>query len=257
MLITLISGILFYKNLTQIGSSRNLLKLDFNELRTLDLKIKIYSLQVRYDLNADFSELQEQKLKIDEISDLLSNVNKNSPELNGSIKKIKKHYKDQQIKIELYLKALIELRDAVNSLIPAYNQLEKNNLKYILDKKDFYRECVLDSYMFLAFSHQDNENRLKEDIKILSQIVNYADLPSPFLQKFSKSLENIRWRVKDLDKIGSDFKETNITSEINIISKYYEEILVTESKQNENLLTFVLFAVGIYLIFMIFILRKK
>lgn len=258
MLITLISGVLLYKNLTQIkGPSNSVLKVDFEELRTIDLQVYNTSLLLRQNLGADISELSDENARIKELLDILNDINKNTPELKSSIDKIRSHFIEKQKNISAFQVAVKELRQHVNQLIPAYNELEKKNIKFVLDKRDFYRECILDSYMFISFSHKDNEQRLSDDQKVLSQIISYAATPNPDLLVFSNHLDGVHKRVKELDLYLKSFKEISIDPEMKIIAKYYQESLQAQSEQNENLLTFMFAAIGIYLLFMIFILRKN
>ncbi|MBC7712714.1 MAG: hypothetical protein H7177_05220 [Rhizobacter sp.] len=258
MLITLISGVLFYKNLTQIKSpSSGLLKIDFDEVRTLDLQVYSTTLLLRQNLGADVNELKDENTRIKELLDILNDINKNTPELKDSISKIRNHFLLKQKHIEAFQVAVKDLRTNINALMPAYNELERKNIKFVLDKRDFYRECILDSYMFVSFSHKDNETRLTDDQKVLGQIVSYATTPNPELQKFSGYLDTIHKRVKELDTYTKEFKEVTIAPEMKVIAKYYQESLQAQSDQNENLLTFMFAAIGIYLLFMIFILRKS
>lgn len=256
MLITLISGVLFYKNLTMTGPSRGVLKVDFDEMRTLDLQVSNTAQFLRKNLGTDIGELKDQKLRISELLDILNDVNKNTPELKSSIDKIRTHFVAKLKKMDSFETAVRDLRVNVNQLMPAYNELEKKKIKFDLDKRDFYRECLLDVYMFISFSHKENENRVTEDQKILAQIISYAEAPNPDIQKFSDHVDVIHRRIKEMDSTLREFKEDTIANEMKVIAKYYQESIEAQSEQNENLLTFMFAAIGIYLLFMVFILRK-
>ncbi len=256
MLITLISGVLFYKNLTQISVGKNLLKLDIDELRSIDLTVNNTAFYLRKNLNSDLSELNSEKVRIKELLDLVYDINRSDPELKVSISKIKSHFENKLKIMDAFEIAVRELRSNVNSLVPSYNELDKKKIKFELDKKDFYRECVLDAYMFIAFSHKENEMRLTEDQKVLGQIISYAEVPNPDIQKFAEHLEIIRKRVKEIDYYLVEFKQKSIASEVKVIAKYYQDSIKEQNEQNENLLTFMFAAIGVYLLFIIFILRK-
>lgn len=236
---------------------KNSIKLDIDELRTIDLQISNTTFFLRQNLNADLSELQAQKVRIKELQELVTDINKGTPELKTSVDKIRAHFQKTQQSLSSFEEALIEVRTNVNLMIPTYSEMEKKDIKFVLDKRDFYRECLLDTYMFIAFSHKENQNRVSEDIKVLSQIVNFATAPNLEVQKFAKQMEIISIKVKQLDYILLDLKEGTIQNEVKIIAKYYQDSMQEQSKQSENLLTFVIVAVGIYLVFMIFLLRKK
>lgn len=257
LLITLISGVLFYRNLSQISIGKNTIKLDIDELKSIDLQVSNMAYYLRQNLNSDMSELQAEKIRIKELQELVNDINKSSPELKNSVTKIRTHFQNKQKTLDALEKALIELRSSANSLLPTYTEMEKKNIKFVLDKRDFYRECLLDAYMYIAFSHKDNESRISEDQKVLGQIINFATTPNPEIQKFSGHLETIHQRVKEIDRYLAILKDNSIVNEVKIIGKYYQDSLEEQSQHNENLLTFMVVAVAVYLVFMILLLRKK
>jgi hypothetical protein len=256
MLITLISGVLFYKNLTQISAGKTALKLDLDELRSINLQMNNTAYFIRKNINSDLTDLHEESARVKELIALVNDINKNAPELKASVIKIRGHFEKKIIQMEKFELAIKDLRASVNSLVPTYNELDKKNIKFVLDKKDFYRECVLDAYMYLSFSHKENEARILEDQKVLSQIISYAETPNLDLQKFSKHIDVIHGRVKEIDYYLADLKEDTIAPDVKVIAKYYQDSVEEQNEQNENLLTFMFAAIAIYMGFVIFILRK-
>ncbi len=257
MLITLISGVLFYKNLTQLEQGKTVLKFDFEELRSIDLQVANTAFYLRKNINSDKAELLDEMNRIKELMDLINDINRSSPELLSSVKKIRSHFESRLKLLGIFEKAHTELQKSVTALLPAYNELEKKKITYLLDKKDFYRECILDAYMFVSFSHKENEMRLTEDQKILSQIINFSSTPSPELQAFASHLDSIHKRVKEIDIILKSLKEESIAPEMKVVAKYYQESIEAQNEQTENILKFTIAAIGIYMLFMIFILRKS
>ena len=257
LLITLISGVLYYRSLTQISMGKNSIKLDIDELRTIDLQISNTAYFLRHNPNVDFQELQSEIIRIKELQELVTDINKGTPELKASVDKIRAHFQEKQKTLTMFETALSEVRTNVNLMLPTYTEMEKKNIKFVLDKRDFYRECLLDTYMLLSSSHKENQNRVSEDIKVLSQIVNFATTPNVEVQKYAKQMEIISTRVKQVDNILLDLKEDSIQNEVKIIANYYQDSMQEQSKQSENMLTFVVVAVGVYFIFMIFLLRKR
>ena len=257
ILITLISGVLYYKNLTQISVGENRIRFDIDELRTIDLKIANEAFYLRQNLNADISDLQSEKMKITELQKLISSINKTSPELKVSVTKIRAHFEMKLKVLNDFESYLVELRENVNDLLPTFTEMEKKDIKFVLEKRDFYRECLLNIYMFISFPHKENEMRVMEDQKILSQIINFATSPSPEIEKFSNHIQTIQTRIKNINSSLIILKEDSIQSEVKIIAKYYQDSIADQNKQNENLLTFMMVAVGVYLIFMILLLRKS
>jgi hypothetical protein len=111
--------------------------------------------------------------------------------------------------------------------------------------------------MYISFPHKDNEMRVGEDQKILSQIINFATTPSPEVQKFSHHMEVIQKSVKEINYYLTSLKEDSVYNEVKIIGKYYQDSIADQNQQNENLLTFMVVAIGVYLVFMILLLTKK
>ncbi len=257
MLITLISGVLFYKNLTQIEPGKNVLRFDFDELRSIDSQVANTAFYLRKNLTADSSELSDEITRINELLGLINDINRSTPELTDSVKKIRAHFEVRLKQLKSFEKARADLSVNASALLPAYNELEKKNVKYTLDKRDFYRECILDAYMFIASSHKENEMRMLEDQKILGQIISFANTTNEDLVKFQKHLDTIHNRVKEIDVILKGLKEVTISPEMKIIAKYYQESVQAQNEQTENILKFTIAAIGIYLLFMIFILRKS
>jgi chromosome segregation ATPase len=257
VLITLISGVLYYKNLTQISVGKNLIRLDIDELKSIDQQIASTAFYLRQNLNSDLSDLQSEKVRIKELQELINDINKSSPELLTSVTKILAHYHAKLKTLDAFERSIVELRSSVNALLPTYTEMEKKNIKFSLEKRDFYRECLLDAYMYISFPHKDNEMRVAEDLKILGQIINFASTPSPEVQKFSGHMEVIQKRVKDISRHLTSLKEDSVQNEVKIIGKYYQDSIEEQNQQNENLLTFMVVAIGVYLIFMILLLTKK
>lgn len=260
MLITLISGVLFYKNLSQLSPNQSIEKLDFDELRSINHEISKEALSLRKNFYKNTDELKAVLKKTNEFMIILSNIDKNTPVLLESLDKLELHFKKRITQLEQFEKSVVLLNDSVNKLLTSVTAIEKKKIKYILDKndkKDFYRESLLDAYLYLSVSTRENEMRLSEDIKILNQILSFSNVPLTEVKVFTDNLEILSTQVKFLETILNDFKEDSISEEMRVIARYYDESLRAQNQQNENLLTFVFAALGIYVLFLIFILRKR
>jgi hypothetical protein len=257
MLITLISGVLFYKNLTQINPNSNVLKVDFDELRSIDQDILNASLQLRLNFQNRQIEMSNELNRTKEFMALVESINRVSPELKDSVFKILNHFKDRIDRMYELTSTLSDLKSNLQYLHPLSNEIEKKNIKYQLNKRDFYRECLIDAYMYVAHPHKDYENRLEEDVKILSQIVAISSAPMNEVKSYLSKLEGVLHNTKKADLILNKLSNNSIETEMKIIAKHYAETLEIQNEQNENLLTFMFFAIGIYILFMIFILKKN
>ena len=257
MLITLISGVLFYKSLTQINPNSNVLKVDFDELRSVDQDILNAALLLRLSFQNRQIELNDELNRTKEFMALVESINRASPELKDSVFKILNHFKERIERMYELTSAITDLKSNLQYLHPLSNEIEKKKIKYQLNKRDFYRECLIDAYMYVAHPHEDYENRLEEDVKILSQIVAFSSTPLNEVKNYLIKLEGVLQSTKKIELILNKLSDQSIETEMKVVAKHYAETLEIQNEQNENLLTFMFFAIGVYILFMIFILKKN
>lgn len=257
LLLTISSGLLFYKNLFLLDSPGPGGKVDFEELRYTDLQLNTTVMSMRKNLSADQSILEDEITRIKELLNIISDVNRNTLELTNSLNKIHDYF-DKKLKDTLAFEvALKDLRIAVDALNPGYNELKKNNLKFEVDKRDFYRECVVDALFYVTSTNRDNEARLQEDRKILGQILGFANAPNPVVQKYAMTIDTILKRGKEIDRLTEGFnKDNSIAAEMTIVGKYYKEYQDSKAHEGEIFLSMVFGAIVLYLICLIFILKK-
>ena len=215
---------------------------------------------LRKNLSSDLAPLDEESNRIKELMNIITDVNKNTSELNNSIIKIQNYFDHKNRDINTFKTSLKELRSAVNSLNPYYNDLIKNNIKFSPDKnekKDFYRECVVDALLFVSTADKESEARLNEDKKILGQILSFANAPNPLIQKFSNNIDAIIRHSKQVDTlIDSMTNNQSIGSEMAVVGKYYRESQDSKAHDGEIFLMMVFGAIVLYLISVVVIIRK-
>lgn len=257
LLLTISSGLLFYKNLFLMDGPALSGKVDFEELRLTDLQINATAASMRRNLSNDPQTLKAEVERVRELLNIVTDVNKSSAELATSIKKIETYFNHKLADTEKFQTALKDLKGAVDGLNPAYNELVKNKISFVVDKRDFYRECVVDALFYLSAPHRDNELRLTEDRKILSQILSFAKEPNPLVQKYTNNVETIAKRTKEIEKILDGFgRDSSISNEMSIVGKYFKESQETRSKDGEIFLSMVFGAIVLYLICIVVVMRK-
>lgn len=257
LLLTISSGLLFYKNLFLMESPTVGGKIDFEELRYTDLQINSTVAGLRKNLSTDTSMLKKEITRVKELMDIVSDVNKNTSELNQSIVTIQKYFDQKITKLNQFQEALADLKYAVGSLNYAYSELAKNNIKFVVDKRDFYRECIIDALFYVTLPSKDNEARLMEDKKILGQVISFANAPNPYIQKFNDHIDTIYQRTTEIDRLSENFNNDNaIASEMSTVGKYFQEMQVARSRDGEIFLTMVFGAIVLYLISVVVILKK-
>lgn len=257
LLLTISSGLLFYKNLFSIETLGVVGRADFEELLLTDLQINITTANLRRNFNDDQMILNAKKERIKELLDIVTDVKKSTSELSTSIKNIELYFNKKLSDIDLFQKSLKDYKMAIESLYPNYNELNKNNLKFVVDKKDFYKECIVDSLFYTTSPTKENESRLLEDKKILAQILNFSNTPNPIILKFSSNIDKTLNTSKQLDVILENFnKENTIKNELITVGKYYKEYQNTKAQDGEIFLTMVFGAIVLYLVCIVIILRK-
>lgn len=257
LLLTISSGLLFYKNLYLKDSESFSGKVDFEELRYTDLQINATVALLKSNLNVDSSELEREVIRLNELLNIVTDINKATPELNDSIVKIRAYFDRKIVDLNNFQTALKELKRALEALNPAYNELNRNKIKFTLDNRDFYRECVVDALSYVAMPSASNETRLLEDKKILGQVINFARTPNPHIQKFSAFIDIILKRTKEIALLTERFNNDNsVDNELKIVGKYYTESLAAKDREAELFLSMIFGAIILYLIAMVVVVRK-
>jgi hypothetical protein len=257
VLLTISSGLLFYKNIFHLDTPAKNQKVNFEELRYTDLQINASAALLRMNLNSETNQLAAQMNRLNELLNIVTDVNKSTPELSSSIGKIQKYFDKKLIELNKLQMGLNELNKAVNALNPIYNELVQNKIKFSVDNKDFYRESLNDALLFISISSPLNEDRLVQDKKVLGQILNFANSPNPIIQKYSGYLDIILKRTKEINHIVEGFNlDTSINKELLIVGKYYQESIEAKARDAEIYLTMIYGAIVLYLLTIIFILKK-
>jgi hypothetical protein len=256
-LITICSGLFYYKNLFQIESSSNDGKVNFEDLRLTDLQINSSALMLRLNLSSDTFELDSEILRLKELINILADLTKKNKELNSSLIKIRVYFDQKILNLNKFKMDLIELKKAYASLNPTYNELIKNKIKFSVDGRDFYRECLIDALLYLSSPIKENEVRLLEDKKILSQILGFSNSPNQYVQKLSDSVDIILKRNKEINRLLEDFNNSNfINNDLAIVGKYYKESLESKASDGNIFLFIIIGAIVLYLILISFVMKK-
>lgn len=257
VLLTISSGLLFYRTLFLEESVAVGPRVDFEELRYADLQINATTAILRKNLSSDSSELDSEITRVKELLNIITDIKKNNADINNSIQKIQSYFDEKILNLKKFQTALSDLKKSINSINSSYNELNKNNIKFTLDKKDFYRECVVDALFYVSMTNKDNETRLLEDLKILGQVLNFANAPNPHIQKFNDHIETIHRRTSELDFLINKFNsKISITKEMNTVGDYYRESQSTKAREGQIFLTMIFLAIVLYVVSLVLILKK-
>ncbi len=257
LLLTFSSGLLFYKNLFSFESPKVSSDIDFEDIRFIDLQVNATSVYLRNNLSNNPLQINAEINRIRELQNIASDINKESSELSQSFKRINNYFNLKIKNLEAFQASLKLLKDSLDKLIPSYNELSKNNIKFSVDKKDFYQETLIHTLFYSTNPSKENEERVQEDKKILSQIINFSSKPNPLIINFSRNIETIHIKTKNINLLIENFNNDNsIKNDLSIIGKYYRNQKDARAHDGEIFLTIVFCSLVFYLMCVVMIIRR-
>jgi hypothetical protein len=258
ILLVVSSGLLFYQKLfiKELAPKISSSNFDIEELHYLDLEINNEMLLMRNNLNTSSDELLKKKNRIKELLNVILDIHQDNEDLKSAYRLINIHFENKVDDIDTYIKIVSDLSNEIKTLNKNYLDIQKANIKFSLDGKDFYRECIQDTLTYLIMPSKDVDWRLNEDIKILSQILGFSKGPNPIVEKYYHQLINIKKYDNEIDTIFSKNKEKKITPQINVILKYNSEEKMTTEGKGQKFLISIFVLIVIYVGALIFTLKN-
>lgn len=257
LLLTLTSGLFFYKNLFFLDSPKYQGQLDLDEMTLLDQKLVHFMTFSKKNINPDFSLVENDKQRLKDLINLLSDFEKDYPNLHQSIIAIADYHNSRLRDFNQYQDSIIQLKQALNSLNSYFLDLQKNKITYLVDKQDVYKESFRDVLLFITYG-EVYESKVREDLKILSQILVFSKKPNKTAEKFLKSIESTLNKSQLLDQIiKNNSKPSVISDNITKINAYIANSRAESSKNSENFLNAIFSAIIFYLVVIIFYLFKR
>jgi chromosome segregation ATPase len=226
----------------------------------LDLKInEQFSTERRHlELHNEESalDLELAKNKIHDLIAIVMDLHQKDVAIKSSIKNIESYFSEKEEAIKKFQEAIKELREVANSLNPLFRDIQKKNIKFTLDKRDFYRECITDAFFYLSAPSKTNLQQLLEDKKILSQVIGIAKAPEPTIQSYYDAIEKTIVLNTQIDEIILKNKQKSIDEDMNFIGAYFRDSSRSQSEQGQSFLILVFIAIIFYIISIVIILRK-
>ena len=257
ILLTISSGLLFYRQLfLDEIKSESVSKTDLEELRYLDQQINISMYEMRMNLNISSDEILKTKNRITDLLNIILDIRKNNNELRKSLSEVKGYFEEKDKSIDNFLIAIREIQANLKSLNPTYIELQKANIKFTLDGKDFYRECISDTLLYLVNPAKEVEWKFNEDIKILTQILGFSKVPNPIVDKYYKTMENVRKKSREIESILLQAKEKNISSQMTVVMRFDNDVKDTGHSRGQTFLYLVFSSIVLYVGIIIFVLFK-
>ena len=260
ILLTLSSGLLFYRTLflNEVNNSNG--KNNFEELRYLDLKVNEQMALERRHLSTNIDEIDKDlniaQNNIHDIIAIVLDLHLKNPAIKNSISRIDNYFKDKTEKINKFQIAIKELRAAVLSLHPNYRDIQNKKLKFTVEGRDFYHECIADAYIYLTIPSKDTENRIYEDKKILTQIIGIASKPEELVQRYFATLDSLITKNNEIEEILLQVKQKTIDDDIKFVNNYFRDTKNNQNDDGQFFLGLIFTAIIFYVFSIVVILRK-
>lgn len=258
-LLTFSSGLLFYQKLfiNELKTTESS-KSDIDELRFLDISMNLALMELKNNFQSNADELHSLQNRSRELIDLIFELRKEkeSDELKTSQNNIKNYFETKFKNISSFETVSYSLKKNILDLNSSYLEIQRAKLKYTLDGKDFYRECLGDTLLYLLAPTKDVVWKFNEDIKILAQLSSYTKTPLPAVDNYLKKIESIRKDALEIDSILKNIKNKSIGADLSIVLRYDNEIKERKDSRGQSFLYLVFISIALYALVVIFVFRK-
>jgi hypothetical protein len=257
VLITLSSGLLFYRELF-IDEIRieKFSKNEIEEIRFLDQEINTAMIEMRSNFNISSDNILKNRVKITDLLSILLESKKSNSEIKTKLSEVKLYFQEKNKTIDNFLFALREIQADLKIIQATNNELQKNNIKFNLDGKDFYRECLTDTLFYLISPTKNAEWKYNENLKILNQIISFSKIPNPLIIKYENSINNIRKNSKIIDAQIEKARSSNITTQVNFVLNNQINSKMLGESRGQSFLILIFISVLIYIGTIYFVMRK-
>jgi len=221
-IIMILAGALLFFNkmmVKEFSSTSSTLQINIEEIYTTDLMINADLFELKSNYTTNTTELKKRRERLNEIVSLLKGIENTDDEITNAVSFLKRYVEEKMTNIDIFLNLHHRNKSIFNELQLAQQNLNKNNIKYSLDGRDFYRESLFNIHMYLHYPTKDNEWRVNEDLKILHQIYTYSKTPINHIEVFMNLYEELRDNNIKMNKILSKNKDEKVSTYISLIQK--------------------------------------
>lgn len=223
---------LFYLN----GFKSTQYSLDLSDFRSADLELNEEIFRIRATMGANPDELDRAFEKFKNQKNIVLAFLKEA-NIDPTIKSKFEIYfeKKQNSKNEIAF-AINSLNKNLNELNPLVNKLPKQNIKFVIDGRDFYKELVINAHRYALSPSAENTERFIEDKKILQQIKAYSNIEIFEINQLKDFHDGVFDKVNLLNAEFNLIRTVNLEKEINTISQNLAEGLDENSAMKRNFL---------------------
>ena len=154
------------------------------------------------------------------------------------------------------MKSIKEIHTELLGLFPSVDILTFNKITFTLDKKDFYKELVINSLSFALSPQKDQLNRYLEDRKILQQILTFSNVQNEFILNVKNIHDGIYEKTISLENQFKQIRTENLEKEINLLNNEILNNIESEKALQQRFLFVSVIAVGLYIAAVMYFLRK-
>lgn len=256
LLFTLVTALYFYHVVLLEGFSYQKSSLDLTEFKSLDHSLNEELFRARANLGSDKNNLNKTwtifVTQKDIILDHLKSLN-TKPSVITTFETYFQKKKNMKENIE---NSIEELHREIFELNPAVDKLATNKITFTLEKKDFYKELVVNSLLFTLTPEKEQLNRYLEDRKILQQILTFTNTPNELVINVKNIHDNIYEKTMNLENTFKQVRTENLENEINLLNNEILSNIESEKQLQQRFILVSVIAVALYIGFVFYFLRK-
>lgn len=256
LLFTLVTALYFYHVVLLEGFSYQKSSLDLTEFKSLDHSLNEELFRARANLASDKAVLDNTwnifVTQKNIILDHLKSLN-TKPSV---VATFETYFQKKKSLKENILKSIEELQLEIFALNPAVDKLSSNKITFNLEKKDFYKELVVNTLLFTLRPEKDQLNRYLEDRKILQQILTFSSTPNEFILNVKNIHDNIYEKTMNLENTFKQVRTENLEKEINLLNSEILNNIESEKQLQQRFILVSVIAVALYIAFVLYFLRK-
>lgn len=256
LLFTLVTAMYFYHVVLLEGFSYQKSSLDLSEFKSLDHSLNEELFRARANLGSESDVLNNTWNVFVTQKDIILAHLKSLNTQQSVVLTFENYFLKKKNMKEGIEKSITELHTELLGLNPAVDKLTVNKITFTLDKKDFYKELVINSLSFALSPQKDQLNRYLEDRKILQQVLTFSNVQNEFILNVKNIHDGIYEKTISLENQFKQIRTENLEKEINLLNNEILNNIESEKALQQRFLFVSVIAVGLYIAAVMYFLRK-
>ncbi len=256
MLYLILTGLYLYHSILLNSVNFAQSSLDLNEFKSVDLSLNAEFYKLKNDIFADQKTLNIEWENFTTKKDIIVSILKQSPETISILKNFETYTASKKTIRESILKSIKILQLNLLDLNTQVDNLAKLNIKFTVDRKDFYKELVINTYLFALSPNPNNTLRTFEDRKILHQILTYSTITNPNILRLKEIHDVIIESTQNIEVNLKLIENNSFEKEISQMSAEFQKAQKIQDDLKDKFLLVTIITFTLYLVVLFFILRK-